>query len=260
MVAHHRQRKVLSSVMLLLLVVLMLYAGGGISVSAQGEDPSSDTEPITTAACGFNSSFNSSTTGWSTVRGAWTNYSLKYYRSTGIANKAASAKQTGSYTDVTYEVKMKRTGTCVACANRVILRGNPTYLDADYRWKPSYVFQYSNDGYFSVWEVGSDGSVSALQDWTYTWTISQSGWNTLLVIASGPYLAFYINGVPIWSATDYTLTSGKVGVGFYRDSYAGTLDVDWARLTCLGISPAPAILEKVVVGESVPGGTINKSP
>jgi hypothetical protein len=74
-------------------------------------------------------------------------------------------------------------------------------------------------------------------------------------------LKYYINGTLVWSGTDSTLKTGTVGFGFYRDSYTGTLDVDWAKLTV----PVTATLdfdpsEMVITGEEMPGGSIDMSP
>lgn len=207
---------------------------------------------------GFNSQFNGSTTGWSTVKGAWTNFASMYYRSAGLANHFASAKHINSYRNFTYQVKMKRTGTCTGCANRIIIRGNPSALSSIYSWRPSYAFQYSNTGEFSVFEVDSAGNAVALKTWTTHSAIVPNGWNTLKVVVSGSSLKFYINGTLVWNGTDSTLTSGKVGFGFYRDSTTGTLDVDWAKLTLGAADENP--FEIVVPGEELIGGDENMSP
>jgi LysM repeat protein len=43
--------------------------------------------------------------------------------------------------------------------------------------------------------------------------------------ATGQALDFYIDGVPNWAVRDYLLTLGKVGVGYYPNSYHVHLDV-----------------------------------
>jgi C1A family cysteine protease len=216
---------------------------------------------VAAPTAGFDSQFNGTSTGWSTVRGAWSIYNSMYYRSAGLANLGASAKHTGSYGNFTYQVRMRRTGVCTGCANRVIIRGNPASLSATNWWQPSYVFQYSNDGMFSVYEMSAAGTNTELKAWTYSANIVPNGFNTIKVITSGSSLKLYINGVLVWSGTDATLTTGTVGFGFYRDAYAGTLDVDWAKLTV----PVTATLdfdpfETTIAGEEVPGGTVDQSP
>ena len=95
----------------------------------------------------FSSNFNGSSAGWTPVIGGWALVSSAYYRSAGVANLGSSAKHLGFYGDLTYSVRMRRTGACTSCANRIIIRGKPTSLDPTKWWKPSYVFQYGNDGF-----------------------------------------------------------------------------------------------------------------
>jgi hypothetical protein len=72
--------------------------------------------------------------------------------------------------------------------------------------------------------------------WTTTSAINQgSAWNVLRVIANGSNFSFYINGTSVWTGSDSSHTSGRVGVGFYR-SASSTGDgfwVDYATLTTL---------------------------
>jgi hypothetical protein len=207
----------------------------------------------------FYSSFNTSSSGWSAVTGAWGLYGSNYYRSTGLANTGASAKRTGTYGDLTYEVRMKRDGTVANLANRIIIRGNPASLFATNWWKPSYYFQYSNDGYFSITETTSAGTFVTLKDWTASSAIVKNGWNTLKVVAVGSSLKFYINGTLVWSGIDSTLKTGQVGFGFYRDANAGTLLVDWARLNTTPTADLNPY-EKVADGEEIGGGSMDQSP
>ena len=207
----------------------------------------------------FSNTFNSSSTGWSAVNGTWSLASSAYYRSLGLANTGASAKHTGKYGDITYTVKMKRSGTCVTCANRIIIRGNPASLVSTNWWKPSYVFQYANDGTFSVYEVTSAGAINTLKAWTISAAIVKNGWNTLKVVAVGSSLKFYINNTLVWTGADTSLRTGTVGFGFYRDAAAGTLYVDSTSLSTTAtadINPAADVL----AGDEVPGGTIDMAP
>ncbi len=218
----------------------------------------SDTGWRKQAATGFTSSFNGSSAGWSKVKGSWLLYQDLYYRSTGLANLVASAKHNNDYTDMIYQVRMKRTGTCTSCVNRIIIRGTPTSLTVSKSWKPSYSFQYTNSGYFSVFEITSDGSSVALKDWTTTAAIVKKGWNTLKVVAVGSSLKFYINNKLVWNGSDDTLMTGQVGFGFYRDTYAGILYVDWAKLSTS--TGAFNTTEQVEPGVEVPGGSLDRSP
>jgi hypothetical protein len=195
--------------------------------------------PASSSGGGFNSQFNGSAAGWAGVKGAWTNYASMYYRSAGLANKVASAKHANNYKNFAYVVRMKRSGACVSCANHIVIRGKPASLALDFNWQPSYVFQYNNKGQFSVWKISSAGGKTALKAWTSSAHIVKNGWNTLKVIANGASLKFYINNKLVWSGSDLTLTTGQVGFGFRRDGRAGSLDVDWARLSMLGAEALP---------------------
>ncbi len=206
----------------------------------------------------FNSSFNGSSAGWSAVKGSWGIASSAYYRSAGLANTGASAKRTGKYGDVTYEVRMKRTGTCTTCANRIIIRGNPASLFSTNWWKPSYVFQYTNDGSFSVFEATSAGTTVTLKGWTTSAAIVKNGWNTLKVVAVGKSLKFYINGTLVWSGNDTTLKVGQVGVGFYRNAATGVLYVDWAKARTTATADLNPF-EVVAPGVETGGGSIDQS-
>jgi hypothetical protein len=179
------------------------------------------------------STFNGSKAGWSAVAGKWSLYKAINYRSAGIPNSFASAKHTGLYSNMIYQVKMKRTGTCLSsvhCGNYITIRGTPTPLGVLKRWNKEYKFAYSNTGEFSVWKVNGR-TLTTLKNWKATTAIKKNGWNTLKVIAIGNSLKFYINNVLVYSGKDATLKTGMVGFGFYRGAAPGILYVDWARLT-----------------------------
>ncbi len=178
----------------------------------------------------FTSNFIDTDDDWSGIAGAWALSSGAYYRTTGLASLFSSAAPTGNYGDLTFEVKMKRTGTCTSCANHISIRGAPYPLDGSKRWNREYKFAYNNAGQYSVWEVNG-ASVVALKNWTASASIVVNNWNTLKVVAVGSSLKLYINGALVWSGTDTSLLAGKVGLGMYRDAAAGTLYIDWAKLT-----------------------------
>ena len=155
---------------------------------------------------------------------------------------------------------MKRTGE-TNWANSLIIRGSPAAFDPDFFWKPSYVFQYSNSGSFSVFEITSAGTANTLKNWTSSTAIVNNDWNTLKVRAYGSSLKFYINDVLVWSGSDPTRLSGQVGFGFYRDVTAGTLLVDWAKLTPINTDENPFLdLEFVAPGMERPGGSLFMAP
>jgi len=206
----------------------------------------------------FFSDFNSSDENWSSINGAWAIAGGASYRSLGRPNLFASASHAGNFGDSTYEVRMKRTGTCTSCANHISIRGLPFPLDASKRWNKEYKFAYTNAGSFSVWRVNG-ASVVALQPWTASGAIVVNNWNTLKVVAVGASLRFYINNVLVWSGSDTSFKTGKVGIAISRDASAATLDVDWARLTntpTADFNPN----ETVAPGVELLGGNDKKSP
>ena len=212
----------------------------------------------------FNSSFNGSSTGWSSVYGAWSINSSAYYYAAGVAGYSSSAKHTGTYGDITYEVRMYRTGTNNGSANRIIIRGNPAGLNSTKSWKSSYEFAYSNTGSYSIWKIDSAGNVIKIKDWTATSAITKNGWNTLKVVAVGSSIRFFINGVGFSTITDTSFKTGAVGFGFYRDSGStgNALYVDWAKLTNTPTADGAfsQANEMLAEGMEVPGGDHNQAP
>lgn len=201
----------------------------------------------------FNSSFRSNAAGWSAIKGTWSIIKHTYYRTSGLYGYVASAAHTGNYFGLDYQVLMKRTG-CTPCANILYVRGKIKPLDYYYDWNSGYHFQYTNNGYISVWST-VNGSYTELKGWTKSSAIHKGGWNTLRVIAKGSALKFYVNGRLVWSGSDSSLTNGQVGVGVYKDGSGGTeLLVDWAKLSLNVASVNPAS-ETPEIGEEMPGWT-----
>jgi hypothetical protein len=224
----------------------------------------------------FNTSFNGTAPGWRPVRGIWGFKNAAYYYSDGLPLKTSSAKYVVyQYSNFTYNVQMKRTGTCSDCANRVIIRGDPTMLSDSYSWGNSYLFQYTNNGNFSVY-VMYGTYAQWVKKWTYSSAIVKNGWNDLTVVANGSSLKFLINGTKVWSGKHQSYTNGYVGFGFYRDNFAGTLYVNYAqldpiilaqldpiildRLDPIILDPNPFDFEPVAPGVEQTGGTVDQSP
>ena len=207
----------------------------------------------------FYSSFTSSSSGWVPVKGTWVLASSKYYRGTGIALAGASARHSGKYGDLTYAARMYRTGTCTGCANRVIIRGNPANLNPTYWWKPSYIFQYTNNGTFSVYIMNGTGTITALKTWTPSTAIDKNDWNNIKVVAVGSTLKFYINNQLVWAGINNGIRTGYVGFGFYSDENIGYLYVDSAYLSTTPTSDVNPNAD-VMAGEELVGGTIDMSP
>jgi hypothetical protein len=184
---------------------------------------------------GFNSQFNGSAPGWETHSGTWWIASDSWYTTDGLANAVASASYAASYKSFDYQAALWRFG-CEGCANRLIIRGVPTPLGSSGDWYKGYYFQYTRNGYYSIWKIVA-GTPTALQTWTSSSAVNQgNAWNTLRVVANGTKLYYYINGMLVWSGSDSSLALGRVGIGMYRDSTStgDQLYVDWAKLSSLG--------------------------
>jgi hypothetical protein len=208
-------------------------------------------------AVGFDSQFNGDASGWTPAFGSWT-VGASEYSTGGEVDNFASTSRSGSYTTLTYEAMMMRTG-CVTCSNTLIIRGDPTPLDSLNDWNKGYYFQYSDDGWISVYKV-SNSSWTALKPWTFTAAVNQGGWNTLKVTASGGTLKFYVNGILVWSGSDASFGSGQVGLAMYRDdlSAGNNLSVDWAKLATTVAASSDEF--ELPSGIEVPGGAPYQSP
>jgi hypothetical protein len=139
----------------------------------------------------------------------------------------------------------------------LIVRGNPNSLVAG-KWKPAYYFQFANNGTFSVYEYTSSGAELVKKAWSASGAVVPNGWNTLKVIVVGSSLKFYINGVLVWSGADDTLVVGQLGIGYYRNSATGMLDVDWAKGSNAALVDG-ALDEQSAPSVEVGSGTIDLS-
>jgi C1A family cysteine protease len=207
----------------------------------------------------FNSQFKNDKSGWSSTYGGWTLANSNYYITAGKQDFFSSVKHVNNYADVTYEARMKRTG-CPSCANGLLVRGNSSRLNKSKDWQPSYQFFYTNNGYFSVWQVGSSGASVTLSDkWNLHSAIKGNDWNNLKVVAVGSSMKFYINDILVWSGDDANLTTGQLGVGMYRDYYStnNNLYVDWTKAVTTN---SKSNNEVAVPGTPVTGGNQHQSP
>ncbi|MGC8960101.1 MAG: hypothetical protein ACP5OO_10020 [Chloroflexia bacterium] len=208
---------------------------------------------------GFDSQFNGSAEGWEANYGTWY-VSSSYLWTYGVdADGASASYYLAEYANFDYQARVRRaTSYCTSCANRLWVRGDVYPMGSTHWWNSAYVFQYAQDGYYSVYKV-VNGTVTALRSWTYTSAIYQgTSWNTLRVVANGSSLYFYINGTLVWSGSDSSLTSGRVGVGLYDDD---TFQVDWAKLTNYGATGAPPITDPISPDQRpVEGGDFNHGP
>lgn len=214
----------------------------------------------------FHTSFNNEKGRWLPVNGTWSLSDIQY-KTYGLSDSSVSAYYDENFNNLTYMVRILRDG-CINCAIRIIVRGTPTPLDSYKDWYRGYYFQYTNNGIYSVWKF-VNGVSTAIKSWTSSSAINKpspygDAWNVLRVIANGSSLSFYINGQLVWSGTDTSLTSGKVGIGMYSDNAWNQLLVDWAQvqiLSALGM-PEDAISPEQATLNAIPllGGDINMSP
>jgi len=179
---------------------------------------------------GFDSQFNGSSTGWVGHTGSWFIDSGQWYSALGVANSWTSASNTGTFSNVDYEARLFRIGS--VNSNSLWVRGTPDPLSGAGQWNNGYFFNYTTDGFYSVWKVVA-GVESNLAPWASSSAIVQgSAWNTLRVVANGTSLSFYINGTLVWAGADSAFASGRAGVAYYSDASAGNqLWVDYAVLT-----------------------------
>ncbi len=248
------QPRIQKSILTILILVLLLSAIVSASlpaVHAQGE---------ATVGTNFNSTFNTNHSGWTPVHGTWSLVSSAYYSSPGISNFLSSIQHGGTYNHLVYSVRMKRTGSLTGEANGILVRGNSAGIGSVGQWKSGYWFQYTNSGNKAVVKL-ANGMGTFLKPWTTSSSINKGGWNTLKVIAIGSSLKYYINGILAWSGNDSQLSSGIVGVQFWRPSGStgNKLYVDWATLSTTATSdPVPS--SSIATGIEVPGGAYFQSP
>jgi hypothetical protein len=249
---------------------LAAYAGSDVTLSFEVTtdtvEPSilylDDVSLESYGSTGFNSQFNGDTTGWESHSGTWY-VDNDYYYSAGLIGAYSSASYSSNFNDFDYQVQMWRYGSAIN-TNNIIIRGTPNPLDTLNRWDSYYSFQYSKDGYFSVWKKLSGDSPVALQSWTSSSAIlTYDNWNTLQVIANGSNLQFYINGTLVWSGTDTSLSSGRVGLSMYRDDDGindDILYINWATLTTPSGTSTFEIRDSISIEQQLLNEMANQNP
>lgn len=215
---------------------------------------------------GFNSQFNGSAAGWYSQGGAWYVGANDLYTE-GEVGLWSSAYYDTQFANFDYQARMIRYGS-ESSANKLIIRGTPDPLSPTRQWYNEYMFEYTRDGYYSIWKAVAGNPAVALQNWTLSPAINMGeAWNTLRVIAGGNSFFFFINDILVWSGTDDSLASGLEGVGMYRPdpSSGDVLRVDWATLWTNGtlqvkdvVSPEQQLLNDAANLNST--GDPSKSP
>jgi hypothetical protein len=179
----------------------------------------------------FNSTFTSNALGWVPVNGTWGRTTTGYYYTPGVSNFFASARNSNYYGPLTFQVRLKRVGSCTSCGNYIIIRGTPAPLAAfDKAWNKGIQFEYTNTGSFSIWRA-DNGAWTAIKTWTSSTTIIKNDWNILKISASAGNMKFYINGTLVWIGAVNAAPVGQIGFGtFNTNPVANYLYVDYASI------------------------------
>jgi Zn-dependent metalloprotease len=208
----------------------------------------------------FHSGFNGSSTPWTPILGNWTTTSIHYKAESPISNSwGSSSYSNASFSNFSYTARLKRAG-CETCTNQLIVRGGPYPLASGNQWANAYSFHYTANGSFSVWKY-QNGVETQIVPWTeHAAILKGQTWNLLQVVAIGSNLQFYINQVLVWSGSDTTFSSGRVGVGYYHSATPwDVLSVDWAQLANITTLTMDET-QPVVPGRVLPGGSPEFSP
>ena len=183
---------------------------------------------------GFNEQFQSGFPAtWTANSGTWQagyNGSVLDNVSThGVSSLTSIATFNGTFSNLDYSAQVARMG-CTTCSNRLVIRASGSIVGGVYA--NAYHFNYTGDGSYSVFKYVY-GNSTALQGWTASSAIAKrNGWNVLRVVANGSNLTFYINGVLVWSGSDSSVSSGRVGFSMYSDGTSTDyFFADYATLT-----------------------------
>lgn len=208
----------------------------------------------------FHSNFNGSSVPWVPLSGNWTTSSIHYTSEAYLSDKwFTSSYSDQAFSNFSFTARMKRVG-CENCASRITVRGSPFPLAGDNDWNNAYSFNYSANGNFSVWKI-LNGSYIQLVPWTtHTAIFKGEEWNVFKIIVIGNNLQFYINSKLVWSGSDATFSTGRIGMGMYHaTSPWDILSIDWAQLSTI-TSLASEIDQTVIPGMVVSGGNPMISP
>jgi len=206
--------------------------------NSEGYGPYSVPHKFTISKKGFNSPFNGSAAGWKRVSGrAWGIQDDAYYYTKGQADKWSATRYQTYYYSFDYSAQVKRiggvSGGYYPGSYLAVRMGRKVNVSTN-SWYPGYIFGYANDGYFNISKYNTDGSITAIQDWTYSDAIVKNGWNTLRVVGNGKDFEFYINGTLVKSFRSVSFKGGYVGFEMYKIGTTSTrFLVNWAKLSLL---------------------------
>jgi len=187
----------------------------------------------------FVANFTNSLDDFRVKSGTWNKSSTAMYTD-GTPWQFSSIYHKGSiYDDITFTARIKREYDqhyANFLAIRTGVKVNPG--DSDIYW--SYMFGYSNDGYYSIWARDKANLLYELQPWTYSSAIIDGGWNTLKVTSSDATFKFYINSTKVVTINNPTPTLNKGYVAFmsYLADVPGRFLVDSASVVMASASAA----------------------
>jgi hypothetical protein len=220
---------------------------------------------ISTALTGFDEQFKSNPAGWAQTSGYWMLSGSEYWYTQGVAGNSSTSLYTiANFSNLDVSTRFFRASSSLLQANMLLVRST---VATDNGGLPlnAYAFEYAGTGQFAVWKY-LNGVQTPIQDWTYTSAINTgSAFNTLRAYASGANLYYWINGTLVWSGTDTSLTSGKVGVTMFRNS-TSTDNGFWVDyVTLRPVAGAAALSEAVSVqqmllNEQARAGAANAGP
>ena len=148
------------------------------------------------------------------VAANWQVVAGEYQASTAADDFMVSRYLGDSWGNVSIQAGFRRTGSADASAG-LLIRGSDDFDDGV---GSGYVFQIAVSGSYAIWKQ-VNGSWSWLQSWTTSSAIL-TGANVLAVEGRGANLAFYINGTLVWSGSDSSLVSGRIGLLGYSSPTA----------------------------------------
>ncbi len=181
---------------------------------------------------GFNSTFFTLKK-WSVVFGApWTiDVTRGFAKTLGMDSTTSSIIQKFWYTDgILYEVRMKRKGEPDS-SNRLFFLGVTGDPDSGGIWREGYVFDYYNNGVFSLFKQ-IDWDKTYFYEEIASAAIVPYGWNKLTVWVKDGDISLWMNETYLGAVTDTEYTEGCVGIGMREanTSDKSPLLVDWATL------------------------------
>jgi subtilisin family serine protease len=151
---------------------------------------------------------------WQVIDGQY-----KAYKSSPASTESMVSTYSGEeYDNLTLETKFKR-DTSSGYAQYLLFRATANFERAPTAIGSAYGFGIDEGAYYIYKQVS--GVFTTLVSWTDSPYLNMPPlWNTLMVVADGPHLSFYINGHLVNSLTDSSLTSGRIGLlGYTGTSY-----------------------------------------